>query len=403
MTDFPAPCSIVSLPDIELECQIRCARRRLVAIAPAFTESVAKAIVEKWHELGRGAVQVVLDLDPEVCRLGYGDLAAVKMLHETAAQLKCSVHQQQGLRVGVIISDETTTLYAPTPRLIEAGGEPGERLNALRLDAPILPSENPSATDLDSLDLRTHPVHRTDVEKTAENLNTNPPVKFDLARKVRVFNARFEFVEFELHGLYLSRKQVRIPSDLLGLAKQPQAQKLLRSSFQLIDDKSEISGERVTRLKQFITKKYLINLPGHGTVILRSNKTDFQVSVRALERYVHRFQRRLKKQLQVAIEGNRKVLTSALLPTVIRNPPARWNRFLGEPPRDQVIERMLQKELTGAFGRSEDLFADMKVKAIFKGVTYESLNDPEFMRIASEEIPSLDELHEEFDAAKAHA
>jgi hypothetical protein len=54
------------------------------------------------------------------------------------------------------------------------------------------------------------------------------------------------------------------------------------------------------------------------------------------------------------------------------------------------------------FGRSEDLFADMKVKAIFKGVTYESLTDPEFMRIASEEIPSLDELHEEFDAAKAH-
>ncbi len=159
----------------------------------------------------------------------------------------------------------------------------------------------------------------------------------------------------------------------------------------------------MTRLRQFITKKYLINLPGHGTVILRSNKTDFQVAVRALERYVHRFQRRLKKQLQDAIEGNRKVLTSALLPTVIRNPPARWNRFLGEAPRDQVIERMLQKELTDAFGRSEDLFADIKVKAIFKGVTYESLNDPEFMRIASEEIPSLEELHEEFDAAKVHA
>ena len=232
-----------------------------MAIAPAFTESVAKAIIEKWRELGRDAVQVVLDLDPEVCRLGYGDLAAVKMLHETAVQLGCSVHQQQGLRVGVIISDETTTLYSPTPRLIEAGGEPGERLTALRLNAPILPSENP--TDLESLDLRTHPVHRADVEKTAENLSTNPPVRFDLARKVRVFNARFEFVDFELHGLFLSRKRARIPSDLLGLAKQPQAQKLLRSSFQLIDGKSEVSGERVTRLKQFITKKYLINLPGY--------------------------------------------------------------------------------------------------------------------------------------------
>ena len=33
-------------------------------------------------------------------------------------------------------------------------------------------------------------------------------------------------------------------------------------------------------------------------------------------------------------------------------------------------------------------------------VTYESLSDPEFMRIASHAIPLLDNLHDEFDAAK---
>ncbi len=43
----------------------------------------------------------------------------------------------------------------------------------------------------------------------------------------------------------------------------------------------------------------------------------------------------------------------------------------------------------------------MDVKAIFKGVTYESLSDPEFMRIAGQKISSLDRLQEEFDAAKA--
>jgi len=46
----------------------------------------------------------------------------------------------------------------------------------------------------------------------------------------------------------------------------------------------------VTKVKQFIAKKYLINLPGYGTAILRSNKADFQVAVEALERYVNRFQ-----------------------------------------------------------------------------------------------------------------
>jgi hypothetical protein len=402
MTKSSPPYTVVSLPDIELEGQVSCTQRRLAVIAPGLSESVAKAIVKKWHELGRDAVLVVLDPDPEVCRLGLGDLAALQMLQETAEQLGGRIHQQQSLRVGVIVTDETTTVYSPTPRLIEAGGQPGERLNALRFDTPILdPAANGAAADLRSLDLYPEPIKAADVQNTAQDLDANPPVKFDLARKVRVFNARFEFVEFELHGLFLARKRVPIPSDLMGLAKDPQPQKLLRSSFQLIDENSEISGDRVTKLKQFIVKEYLINLPGYGTVIRRDKKAAFQIAVKALERYVHRFQRRLKKKLQKAIDANREVLTSALLPSVAKNPPARWKKFLGEHPEDQEIERMLRNELADAFGRSDDVFQDMNVKAIFKGVTYESLSDPEFMRIASQKIPSLDTLHDEFDAAKA--
>jgi hypothetical protein len=64
---------------------------------------------------------------------------------------------------------------------------------------------------------------------------------------------------------------------------------------------------------------------------------------------------------------------------------------------------MLRSELTDAFGYSDDVFQEMSVKAIFKGVTYELLSDPEFMRIASAAIPLLDTLHDEFDAAKARA
>ena len=61
----------------------------------------------------------------------------------------------------------------------------------------------------------------------------------------------------------------------------------------------------------------------------------------------------------------------------------------------------LRSELTAAFGNSDGVFQNMHVKAIFKGVTYESLSDPEFMRIASRAIPLLDSLHDEFVAAKA--
>jgi hypothetical protein len=98
----------------------------------------------------------------------------------------------------------------------------------------------------------------------------------------------------------------------------------------------------------------------------------------------------LKKELQKAIDRNREVLTSALLPSIAKNPPARWTRFLGEHPRDQKVEQMLRTELMAAFGNSDGVFRDMNVKAIFKGVTYESLSDPEFMRIAGQAIPLLE-------------
>lgn len=166
MTNSYQPCAVVSLRDVELEGQVNCALRRLVVIAPGLSESVAKAIVKKWHELGRDAVQVVLDPDPEVCRLGFGDLAALQILYETAEQMGGQIHRQQGLRVGVIVTDETTTVYSPTPRLIEAGGQPGERLNALRFDAPILDPTAARDSDLRSIDLHPEPMQSNDVQNT---------------------------------------------------------------------------------------------------------------------------------------------------------------------------------------------------------------------------------------------
>ena len=402
MTTPPPACAVVSLPDISIEGQISCAKKRLIIVAPGLSIAVAEAVAAKWLELGRDAVSVVIDSDPEICRLGLGDLEGLKMLHEVATKLGTRLLQQPGLRVGVIVTDETTTVYSPTARLVEAGGQPGDRLNAIRFDAPMVtPTHDASSADLSSIDLYPDLLEEEDVAEVSKSLDADPPVKFDLARKVRVFNAKFEFVDFELHGLFLSRKRVQIESDLVGLAGDPKTQKLLRSSFQLVEESSESSGKRVTDLKRFIVKDFLIGLPGYGTVVLRSRKEEFQRAVATLERYVKRFQQRLEKQLQASIDSNRDALAQALLPGVLAKPPKRWARFLGQWPRAEEVERMLRAELARTFGKAEDVIQRMEVKAIFKGVTYESLNDPEFIRVASEQIPSLDLLHDEYDAAKA--
>ena len=60
------------------------------------------------------------------------------------------------------------------------------------------------------------------VEAIKKDLEGNPPLKFDISRKERVFNAKLEFVEFELEGCLISRRTVTIPPELIGMAKMDQ-------------------------------------------------------------------------------------------------------------------------------------------------------------------------------------
>jgi hypothetical protein len=61
------------------------------------------------------------------------------------------------------------------------------------------------------------------------------------------------------------------------IAKDAKAQKLMRSSFQLIDENGAVSRDRVTKLKQFIVKRYLINLPGYGQSFCAAIKRSFKL------------------------------------------------------------------------------------------------------------------------------
>lgn len=399
-TSQKSDCSLVSVTETEIAALISCARTRLVVIAPGLSEFLAAAVVERWRALGPTGTHVVLDSDPEVCRLGLGEFAALKLLHGVAEEIGGCVYLQRGLRVGMIVTDETITIYAPTPLLTEAGGTKGEKHNAIRLeDSHAMQSGPNSVSELSVANIDAVPMSGGDVQSTANALRSNPPLSFDIARKVRVFNSRIEFVEFELRGTALSRKTVPLPADLMGFAKSPRAQKLLRSSFQIIESDAELSGERIIKIKRAIVKRYLTILPGHGTVILRDHKADFLMAVRALERYIHRFQRRQKKRLQTAIDQNRELVISALLPGVCANIPKRWQRGMRSNATPQEVERALRTELECAFGSVEDILSNMNVSVLFKGVTYESLTDADFLSTTQRLIPSLASIHEEFDAA----
>ena len=397
--------SITIANDVSLCEFIASANHRLIVFVPAVSSAVAKAICERWENLGAHAVNVILDIDPSVYRLGYGDETGLNLLVKTARQLNTELHRQTGIRIGLIISDDETMAYSPTPQLIEAGSEHPEAPNAIHfgstpeeLEREL--GEGPNGTDDQIIGKET--ASDGDIDEVQKDLDDNPPQKFDIVRKVNVFNAYFEFVEFELKGTYLNRKTIPIPSHLMGVADEDAKQKL-RTSFRLVDKGDELSGEHLEKDKALIVKKYLKILKGYGSVILRTKKDDFRTEITELKAAVVEFSKEVKETLQKRIDERREALVEALFPAIKQNPPKDWIKSDGKRPDDATLRQFLEDDLRRAFGTADRLIRQMEVKCLFKGVTYESLQDENFIDIAQKAIPELKDLYNEYDAAKGRS
>ena len=108
---------------------IRRAKTRVVVAAPALHDEAAQALVEFSKGNDGANVEVVIDCDDEVLRLGYGDMKSITRLNNAGIPLR----QSTGLRVGVLIVDDEGWLFAPTALYVQAEVHSDETPNALRL------------------------------------------------------------------------------------------------------------------------------------------------------------------------------------------------------------------------------------------------------------------------------
>jgi len=376
------------------------AQERLVFMAPAVSIEVAKALAAAWAKLGTDKVSIILDLDPEVYRLGYGEMEGLELLQKTAQGLGTLLHRQPGIRIGLLLSDEVTMVYSPTPQLIEAGPASPEAPNAVVLNS-ALPEvarelgqgENGVRDQTVGLD----PVKPEALEHTRRDLSDNPPQRFDVARTLRVFDTFFQFVELKLRGVAIERKTVRIPNDLMGLAKDEETRRRITASFKLVGGDEKLSGADLAQARTQIANRYLKSIKDYGQVIRRCDRADFDRAVEKLKEKVAAFRDKVTRELQDRMDRNRAELAKYLLPTVAANPPERWKQsvfFEKDAPH-----KMLEDDLEKAFGKAGALVGKMEVNCVYKGVTHESLRDDEFVDAARKALPGLDKLFEEYTAA----
>lgn len=449
--------TFVPVDDAALIGLVRAASKRIVFIAPGLTLTVAQALGERIKDMDKLDITVVLDPDEEVCRIGYGELAALELLQKFARDEGCSLRSQPGLRVGVLLSDENTMIWSPTPRSVEAppesqavaptqasGGVATQNLAAVSAAAqasvqaaPVAPNglmlgPNPSAqlakavaaegteTAPQSGEIGRKAITIAEVIQTADALRKNPPIPVDLARVTRVFSTKLQFVEFKVTRAKLSKMRLTVPGELLNADAKGDLEGLIESKLRAFGDlrdaeievpafvngeaamvndqqaKVMVSESSLERERHNIEKRFIYDIKDFGRLIEKDRKDDLHLLLGAY-----------KAQLLAHSKGVRALLDKQ-----------------AEQIVDDAVDLILARHRSGkAHGKQsasidagalrEGLLAGLErakgevptVSLVFKDVTYEQTQNADFRARLDKALPApvrkrLGTWNVTFDAAQ---
>ena len=414
---------------------IQRAQRRLAVIAPGVTAPVAKALTERIVDLPRLSLTVILDADPEVYRMGYGDPEALTIIRRASDESMFDLREQPSIRIGVIISDDKTIVYAPVSRNIEAGSTSPEHPNAIQLGeattdtlavasgtepAPEMPETGPDRELPPSHEIGQKALEPGKVEIVELDLKANPPRPFDLTRRLTVFVTEVQFVDLRLTNAILSSRTIRLPPHFLKFEDDGLRQ-LIKSSLKLPFDFSkeldvrfeshrgneilpEVEGKEpkkfetekiseavLKRQRKEIADKFFYNWDERGTVILRKDKADFQDEITRLISMTKAYQGALRDQVAEAKTDFRKKIVKEFLKFWITSLPEHLKCFknLGEDVIEKICNDDLERTADDMFDKAVTLDAP-EAKYVYKNIPVEDLKNEDLMASLCEMMEDAD-------------
>lgn len=402
-------------------------RRRIVFVAPGVHRPVAEALGKRFREIDQLSITVVIDPDEDVYRIGYGDAEGLKLLNEYAQQQGFALMSQPGLRVGVLLGDETTLVWSPTPRSVEsapagASATVGKAPNGLLLGTN--PGEQLAhavcAAGTDTLPLDAEigltVVTKEHVQKTLDDLAKNPPIPVDLARITRVFSTKLQFAEFTVKGAKFSKQELRISNDYMNADIQGELKGLVESKLRAFGDfhgeeidvpafingvavfdgrqnplTEKVSEASLQRRRNDLERRFLFTVPGFGRLVAKDDKPEFEKLVTAYKTQLEAYSKGIRARIS---EQTEKIVNDAI--ALINERAARTGRKLD-------VEQ-LKVEIQKGLERAKD--EEPEVKLVFKDVTFEQTKNPEFRAKVEKALPAakrkqLGDWNHDFDAARA--
>ena len=412
--------------------QISLAREKLVFISPGIRPPVANALARAMEAVPAGDMHLVLDVDAEVCRLGYGDkdFKGMEILQVAAEKCGVTVNHHPGIRIGLLIADDTTLIYSPTPMLIEAGSEHADKPNAILLQSG-LPPQLANACGIAelgqfTLEVGKEPIDPLKVQEVKRDLEERPPKEFNVARVERVFSSMLHCVELRITDYKLASRSLSLDPQLFGVTNADVVRRLtnryrlfaetdsLMTEIPFIGEdgkpqeakpKIKFGPSSIDEERKRIKKKYIIEAGDFGLIIRRRDVASFEKEIAVLKAKIEEYKKALKGEIRRRTEEIVEQLLAAMAETLKANPPDHWrSRFMGKTPTDADVKRLFREDVEAEVKRVNTDF-DPQVFHAYKDVTYQTSKDEKFRKLLEDRFgkDAIDNIFSEHDAAPEQA
>ena len=408
-----------SLTPSRLADLVRSAQQAVCYAGPGIQLDLAQAMVEVAGRVGKEMLTVSLDFDDRVMRMGYGNVDAVKLLLDAGI----AVQSSPGLRTALVVVDNEGYIFTPTALYLEAEPTDGAASNAVRMSGEqvsqalarlspaaktiaIAQAKTPEAKqriEALTVDVVSAPITPEKLAEVTSSLETAPPVRFDLARQVRVFEPYLQYVELSLTGAAIQRHRMAIPEKIQNLGGSEELENRLRTTFELIEKGSKLSSKPLEDALNEIRKNFTPSLgKDHGRVVLKAAKPHLVDRLTAFRLKLEAHQKAVEGELQKHLDTSREQIVAYYLPRVMEAmPDAVRGQSLNGEVSEMAAERWLTGQLDRVFPSAESLIQEMKLEERYKDVTFETLNREDFLDSVKDAFPTVDweKAYSEFKAA----
>lgn len=408
-----------SLTPSRLAELVRSAQQVVCYAGPGIQLDLAQAMVEVAGRVGKEMLTVSLDFDDRVMRMGYGNVDAVKRLLDAGI----AVQSSPGLRTALVVVDNVGYIFTPTALYLEAEPTDGAASNAVRMSGEqvsqalarlspaaktiaIAQAKTPEAKqriEALTVDVVSAPITPEKLAEVTTSLETAPPVRFDLARQVRVFEPYMQYVELSLTGAAIQRHRMAIPEKIQNLGGSEELENRLRTTFELIEKGSKLSSKPLEDALNEIRKNFTPSLgKDHGRVVLKAAKPHLVTRLKEFRIKLEAHQKSVAEDLQKHLDTSREQIVAYYLQRVIEaKPDAVRGQSLNGEVSEMAAERWLTGQLDRVFPSAESLIQEMKLEERYKDVTFETLNREDFLDSVKAAFPDVDwqKAYSEFKAA----